>query len=80
MITVNDLLDNFEIQGALRVVVWNNEREDIDVLYDSDNHENALVNRGYDWLNREIKYMYPTTTYNKNNVEIPQIVIEIEDV
>ena len=35
MITVNDLLDNFEIQGALRVVVWNNEREDIDVLYDS---------------------------------------------
>ena len=80
MITVNDLLDQFEIQGALRIQCWNDETNDNEVFYDSDNHENALVSRGYDWLNREIKYMYPTTTYNKNNVEIPQIIIEIEDV
>ena len=76
--TVNDLLDNFEIQGALRVQRWNEETEDMDVFYDSDDHENALVNRGYEWLDREIKYMYPTTTYNRNDIEIPQIVIEIE--
>lgn len=76
--TVNDLLDNFEIQGALRVQRWNEETEDMDVFYDSDDHENALVSRGYEWLDREIKYMYPTTTYNRNDIEIPQIVIEIE--
>jgi len=76
--TVNDLLDNFEIQGALRVQRWNEETEDMDVFYDSDDHENALVSRGYEWLDREIKYMYPTTTYNRNDIEIPKIVIEIE--
>lgn len=76
--TVNDLLDNFEIQGALRVQRWNEETEDMDVFYDSDDHENELVNRGYEWLQSEIKYMYPTTTYNRNDIEIPQIVIEIE--
>ena len=76
--TVNDLLDNFEIQGALRVQRWNEEAEDMDVFYDSDDHENELVNRDYEWLDSEIKYMYPTTTYNNNGIEIPQIVIEIE--
>jgi hypothetical protein len=76
--TVNDLLDNFEIQGALRVQRWNEETEDMDVFYDSDDHENALVNRGYEWLQSEIKYMYPSTTENRNDIEIPQIVIEIE--
>lgn len=76
--TVNDLLDNFEIQGALRVQRWDEEIEDMDVFYDSDDHENALVSRGYEWLDKEIKYMYPSTTYNRNDIEIPQIVIEIE--
>ncbi len=76
--TVNDLLDNFEIQGTLRVQRWNEETEDMDVFYDSDDHENALVNRGYEWLQSEIKYMYPSTTENRNDIEIPQIVIEIE--
>lgn len=76
--TVQDLLDNFEIQGALRVQRLDDETNDMEVFYDSDEHENALVNHGYDWLNRNITYMYPTTTYNRRNVEIPQIVIEIE--
>lgn len=76
--TVNDMLENFEIQGALRVQRWNEETEDYDVLYDTDDHENALVCKGYEWLQSEIVYMYPSTTYNKNDIEIPQIVIEID--
>lgn len=78
MITVNDMLENFEIQGALRVQQWNDEIEDVEVFYDSDDHENDLVNKGYEWLQSEIEYMYPTTTYNKYDIEIPQIVIEIK--
>ena len=76
--TVNDLLEQFEIQGALRVQRWDDETNDMEVFYDSDEHENTLVNHGYDWLNRNITYMYATTTYNRRDIEIPQIVIEIE--
>lgn len=76
--TVNDLLEQFEIQGALRVQRWDDETNDMEVFYDSDEHENALVNHGYDWLNRNITYMYATTTYNRRDIEIPQIAIEIE--
>lgn len=50
----------------------------MDIYYDSDDCEHALVNRGYEWLNSEVKYMYPSTTYNRDDVEIPQIVIEIK--
>ena len=78
MLTISDLLDQFEIQGALKIQRWNEETDDMDVFYETDEHENALVNRGYEWLQSEIKYMYPITTYNRRNIEIPQIVIEIE--
>ena len=77
MITVNDMLENFEIQGALRVQRWDEETEDYDVLYESDDHENVLVSKGYKWLQSEIIYMYSSTTCNKDDVEVPQIVIEI---
>lgn len=76
--TVNDMLEQFEIQGVLRVQCLNNETDDMDIYYESDDCEHALVNRGYEWLNSEVKYMYPSTTYNRDDVEIPQIVIEIE--
>ena len=77
MMTVRDMLDQFEIQGALRIQRWNDETDDYEILYDSNNHENELVCRSYAWLSEEILYMYPSTTYNKNDVEIPQIIIEI---
>ena len=73
--TIRDLLDQFEIQGWLRI-----QRVDdygCDVFYD-DIHENDLVNRNYPFLDCEIKYMYPSTTYDERDVEVPQVVIEIE--
>ena len=75
--TVKDLLDNFEIQGALRVQQWDMETHDMRVFYESDENENAHVNNGYEWLSMEIRSIWATTTYNHNNIEIPQIVIEL---
>lgn len=75
--TVNDMLEQFEIQGWLRIQSWNEETGDMDVFYD-ELHDNDLVNRNYEWLNMEIAYMYPSTTYNENDIEVPQVVIEIK--
>lgn len=75
--TVNDMLEQFEIQGWLRIQSWNEEAGDMDVYYDN-LHDNDLINRDYEWLDRDIAYMYPSTTYNENDIEVPQIVIEIK--
>lgn len=37
--TVNDLLDNFEIQGALRVQRWNEETEDEEYYEENEDEE-----------------------------------------
>ena len=78
--TVNDMLEQFEIQGALRIQRWNNETDDLDVFYDTDYYENDLLGCKYEWLNKKVIYMYATTTYNKRDVEIPQLVIEVEQI
>ena len=76
--TVRDMLEQFEIQGALKIQRLNDKDDRTEVLYDIDNHENDLVNKGYNWLDKEITYMYSITTYDRYNFEIPQIVIEIK--
>ncbi len=74
MITLRDIVDQTEIEGAVRVQKWNDEAMDYDVIYDT----NRWNHRDYDWLDMEIKYIYPSTTENEQNIEVPQIVIEVE--
>ena len=76
--TVADMLDQFEIQGYLRIQRWDGKSNGMDVFYD-DVHDNDLINKSYWWLYKDIAYMYPSTTYSASNIEVPQIVIEIED-
>ena len=75
--TVRDMLDQFEIQGHLKIQRWNDETDDLEVFY-NDIHENNLVFRKYKYLDMEIKYMFPSSTFDKRNIEVPQIVIEVE--
>lgn len=82
MITLRDILDQTEIEGAVRIQKWNDETQDCDVLYDINQWSLGFENRDFDWLDMEIKYIYPSTTVflteNDLEIEVPQIVIEVE--
>ena len=76
--TVIDMVNNFEIEGPLRIQRWSDEIDDVEIFYDSNDPFHSLAGRDDEWLHKEIKYMYPTTTVNHRDIEIPQIIIEIE--
>ena len=77
--SVEDLLNQFEIEGALCIKKWNSYLNDMEILYETDDHQNDLYGCGEEWMYMNIAYMYPTTKFsNETNTEIPQIVIEIE--
>ena len=77
--TVRDLVDSFSIQGAFRVQRYDEESDSMDLMYDTEDHENELINARYEWMDAEIKYMYPSETENRWGKMIPQVVIEIKN-
>lgn len=80
--TVRDMIEQFEIQGTLRIQGLADVYCNYKVYYDADNYDHDLDNHEYDWLDWEIKYMYPTN-YKTDTLGtwgvVPQIVIEIDD-
>ena len=76
--TVNDMLEQFEIYGALRVQAWDDNIGDMQVYYDTDGYDNALINREDEWLWAKIKSIYPSETEDGDGGEISQVIIEIE--
>lgn len=66
--TINDLIDQFEIQGAFRIKVWD------DTVYDCVTQAEGKDFECYDWnskedvLNRKITYMYVVD--NVLNIEV----------
>lgn len=58
---IEDLMINFELEGALRIQKWNDEIADNEILF-----ETYDIRYGdgipYDIIIKEIAYMYATTT------------------
>ena len=72
--TFNELVTQMQLQGAVKVVKWDNE-EDSDVVYEKDDPDYHFT-QNENWADEEITYMFPITTYI-NGREAAQIVIEI---
>lgn len=81
--TIRQMIQSgIKFEGALRVVRWDNDRDDYEVYYNSDAYEHVLLVDTYeDMLDREILMIYPVMTIKNfddgETAEIPQIQIEV---
>ena len=81
--TIRQMIQSgIKFDGALRVVRWDNDRDDYEVYYNSDTPEHTLLVDTYeDMLDREILMIYPVMTIKNfddgKTAEIPQIQIEV---
>lgn len=81
--TIRQMIQSgIKFEGALRVVRWDNDRDDYEVYYNSDDPEHTLLVDTYeDMPDREILMMYPVMTIKNfddgETAEIPQIQIEV---
>lgn len=65
---IRELIDQFEIQGAYRIKVWNDDKFDCITLASGSDFECDKWNIAEDILERKITYMYVTN--NELNVEV----------
>lgn len=56
--TIRELLDNFEIQGAFIVKVWNEDTNDCAILAEGEQFEYQIWHNDNEVLDRKITYMY----------------------
>ena len=56
--TIQDLIDQFEIQGAFRIKEWDWEKEDYIILAEGHDFECEKWDINDDILNSKIGYMY----------------------
>lgn len=56
--TIQDLIDQFEIQGAYCIKRYDDEKEDCIILADGHDFECEKWNINYSILNNKISYMY----------------------
>ena len=81
--TIRQMIQSgIKFEGALRVVRWDNDRDDYEVYYNSDAPEHTLLVDTYeDMLDREILMIYPVMAIKNfddgETAEIPQIQIEV---
>lgn len=81
--TIRQMIQNgIKLEGALRVVRWDNDFADYEVYYNSDAPEHTLLVDTYeDMLDREILMIYPVMTIKSfddgHTAEIPQVQIEV---
>lgn len=56
--TIQELIDQFEIQGAYRIKRWDESAEDYEVLDEGSDFECDRWNIKEEYLNTKIAYMY----------------------
>lgn len=79
MITVRDIVENVEIQGS--IVIKEDIGESVKTVYMEYDHENDLIGNNNEWMDREVKYIYPITTmlqdYKRKLHQTAAVVLEI---
>lgn len=60
--TIRDLVEQFTIQGPYQIKKWNNKEETFDILAERNSFEDEHYKIKDEFLDMEIKYMYPIPT------------------
>lgn len=73
--TVNDILDHAEIQGAVKIKEWDDVRNSTKTLYEDTN--GIFTHYGLDSFEREVLYIYTIMDYI-NDKKTPVLIIEVK--
>ncbi len=73
--TVNDILEQVTIQGAVKIKEWDDVRNYTKTLYEETNE--IAPRYGLECFEREVQYMYTITDYIGDK-QLPVLIIEVK--